>query len=165
MIRCPEPILENGLLYMIPSPDIKIRNATIHELDWINQRYNEVEFAHSTFEREVIAIAEWSTQKAGIGRLVTIGENIFELGGMYVFEPFREKGIARKIVEFLLNHTATPSTIYCIPFQHLVPFYEHCGFRSCPDFSNVPEEILDKFDWCAKKYTTPTSLLILKKNQ
>ena len=50
----------------------EIRQAVKSELAWINERYDEVEFVHSCFDREVIAIAEIGSQKAGLGRIVML---------------------------------------------------------------------------------------------
>lgn len=143
---------------------MKIVQAKRSEIDWINKCYDEVGFIHSTFEKEVIAIAEVNGQKAGLGRLVTVEGNNLELGGMYVFEPFRGQGIATKIVAFLLEHVKSFQTIYCIPFEHLVPFYQKCGFVSCSDYEAVPKEISDKCCWCKKTYSQPTALLVLSKS-
>ncbi len=145
--------------------NLRVRAAKISEIEWINQRYDEVEFVHSVFEKETIAIAEFDGQKAGIGRLVNVNKGNLELGGMYVFELFRGKGIAGEIIEFLLSYVDSQTTVYCIPFQHLVPFYERYGFRLCSDYTNVPEEILKKFHWCKGKYADPTSLLVLNKGK
>ena len=149
------------LLRMIAPP--QIRAAKDFEIEWVNQRYDEVEFVHSVFEKEIIAIAEIGAQKAGLGRLVAVNKDSFELGGMYVLESFRGKGIAGEIVKFLLNHVKPDCTVYCIPFRHLVPFYERYGFSLCSDYANVPEKILKKFQWCEGKYANPTSLLVLRK--
>jgi GNAT superfamily N-acetyltransferase len=142
---------------------LTVRSAKKPEMDWINNCYDEVEFVHSIFENEFIAIAELDGQKAGIGRLVTIDSNHLELGGMYVFQSFRNRGIARAIVDFLLKHHAKAGTIYCIPFVHLVSFYKGFGFVSCTDHQKVPKELLDKYLWCKEKYCHPTALLILEK--
>ena len=99
----------------------KVRRAEASELDWVNQRYDDVEFVHSSYEKEVIAIAEWSSEKAGLGRLVKIDEKNLELGGMYVLPSFRGKGLAKEIVLFLLSHRDPSQTTYCIPFRHLSP--------------------------------------------
>ena len=36
---------------------IEVRAARESEIDWVNKCYDEVEFVHSTFDKEVIAIA------------------------------------------------------------------------------------------------------------
>ncbi len=141
---------------------IEVRAAKKSEIEWINNKYDEVEFVHSTFDKEVIAIAELNNQKIGIGRLVTIDENNLELGGVYVFKDFRGQGIARTIVEFLLKSSKSKQNIYCIPFQHLASFYQAFGFIQCVDLDRVPKEILTKYLWCKDQYTTPTALLVIK---
>ena len=141
---------------------IEIRIARKSEIEWINNKYDEVAFVHSTFDKELIAIAEVNDEKIGVGRLVTIDENNLELGGMYVFEDFRGQGVAKKIVEFLLKFSKSTQKIYCIPFQHLTSFYNALGFIQCIDLDQVPKEILTKYLWCKDKYSTPTALLILK---
>ena len=141
----------------------QVRRAEKSEISWVNKCYDEVKFVHSTFDREVIAIAEVNGQKAGLGRLVTINGEILEMGGMYVFEDFRGKGVARKIVEFLLEHSIPAQTIYCIPFEYLVPFYKQFGFVPCSSFDQAPKELLEKYLWCKEKYNLPTALLVLEK--
>jgi hypothetical protein len=71
---------------------IQIRAASKTDIEWINHRYKEVDFVPSIFEKEVIAVAEFKGERAGLGRLVTLDEQNAELGGMYVFEPYRGKG-------------------------------------------------------------------------
>lgn len=141
---------------------LKIRTAEKQEMAWVNSCYDRVEFIHSDFDNEVIAIAEYNEEKAGLGRLVKIDEYNLELGGMYVFESFRGKGVAKEIVHFLFTHIQAFQTVYCIPFKHLLHFYTQCGFSTCLNFAPVPSKILDKYQWCQEKYSNPTSLLILK---
>jgi GNAT superfamily N-acetyltransferase len=140
---------------------LKLRIDEKSEIAWVNERYDEVEFVHSNFDREIIAIAEFEEQKAGVGRLVSVDEAHLELGGMYVFEPFRGKGIAKKLVLFLLQHVRPSQTVYCIPFEHLVDFYKQCGFVLCSQHEQVPKELLEKYRWCKEKYSHPTSLLVM----
>lgn len=141
---------------------LRLRTAEKSELGWINACYDEVEFVHSDFENEMIAIAEFDKQKAGLGRLVKVDEEHFELGGMYVFESFRGKGIAKELVKFLLSFVEPYQTVYCIPFEHLLPFYKECGFTNCSNFESIPPTIIDKYRWCQEKYTHPTALLVLE---
>lgn len=141
---------------------IQIRKAKKSEIEWINQRYDEVEFLHSNFDKEFVAIAEKDGQRAGLGRLVTIDNHNLELGGMYVFEAFRGQGIAKTIVAFLLKNAPSSQRIYCIPFEHLTAFYMQCGFIPCTHLEQVPKELLEKNRWCKQKYAQPTSLLILE---
>jgi GNAT superfamily N-acetyltransferase len=142
---------------------LTVRKASKEEMEWVNKCYDEVEFVHSFFEREVVAVAELGGHRAGIGRLVTIDSHHLELGGMYVFEPYRNRGVASAIINFLLKHSSKGSTVYCIPFGHLVSFYQGFGFIPCTDLKGVPKEVLDKCQRCKEKYCHPTSLLFLEK--
>lgn len=141
---------------------ITVRTARRSEIEWINSSYDQVEFMHSDFGNEIIAIAEFGGQKAGLGRLVKVDEEHFELGGMYVFEAFRGKGIAKELVKFLLKYVKSSQRVYCIPFEHLLSFYKQCGFKDCSYQELVPRKILDKYQWCQEKYAHPTALLVLE---
>ena len=132
--------------------NLTVRTAKDTEIQWINKRYDEVDFIHSNFNNEIIAIGEIRDSKAGIGRLVKIDSDHFELGGIYVFEPYRKLGVASAIVEFLLKSAPLNKTIYCIPFEPLVSFYKSFGFKLCIDLDPVPKELLDKHLWCKEKY-------------
>lgn len=140
---------------------VQIRLANPSEIEWINECYEQVRFIPSVFERERIAIAEIQGKKAGLGRLVTVDARHLELGGIYVFEAFRNQGIARKMVTFLLQFAKSHQTIYCIPFEHLIPFYQEFGFTKCLSFEGVPPEIVKKYLGCTETYADPTALLLL----
>jgi N-acetylglutamate synthase-like GNAT family acetyltransferase len=138
---------------------MKIRKALENELPWINKKYDEVAFVHSRFENEIIAIAEVDGEKAGIGRLVSLDNDNLELGGIYVFEKFRGKGIAHKIVEFLLKSSKPNKTIYCIPFAKLSTFYKKFGFAPCRELKEAPQDIVRKIQWCQRSYEEHVELL------
>ena len=142
---------------------VQIRAAKKADIEWINQRYEEVDFIPSIFEKEIIGVAEYEGKRAGIGRLVTIDEHNLELGGMYVFEAYRGQGIAKELVTFLLKKAHLFQTVYCIPFEHLSSFYMQYGFVSCSNLEEVPPEIVAKHAWCKEQYPHPTSLLFLQK--
>ncbi len=142
---------------------IHLRRAALSEIEWINRRYDEVQFVHSDYNKEVIAIAELDGQPVGLGRLVSIDGKTAELGGIYVFEGYRNRGIAKRIVAFLLEQRTFSSAIYCIPFENLTPFYRRYGFELCEKNESIPKEILEKYLWCKKQYPQPTSLLLLRR--
>lgn len=139
----------------------KVRIAEKSEIDWINKCYDEVGFVHSIFENEIIVVAEYNNQKAGIGRLVKVDSSSLELGGIYTLDAFRGKGIARKVIEFLLRQAGTSKNIYCIPFEHLANFYQEFGFKPCSPNVAIPKELQKKYEWCKTTYQCPTLLLKL----
>ena len=141
--------------------EILIRKAAQEELAWVNEQYDKVQFRHSVFAQEFIAIAEVDGIRAGVGRLVSINDHALELGGMYVAVNYRGLGLARSLVAYLLRH-AQQKTVYCLPFAHLEGFYTSCGFRPVTDTSSVPAKVLQKREWCLKTYPQPTLLLHLQ---
>jgi N-acetylglutamate synthase-like GNAT family acetyltransferase len=140
-----------------------IRMAHASEIDWINSKYDEINFMHSDFNNEIIAIAEVDGIPAGIGRLVKIDISDYELGGMYVFEDYRNNKIASHIVQFLLTQLdhAKNYTVYCIPFAGLSFFYQRFGFKKVIDFERVPQKIIRKYRWCQQTYSDPVDLLVI----
>jgi len=138
---------------------LKIRLASVSDIEWINSKYKEVDFVSSEFSNEIIVIAEVNDCPAGLGRLVTIDENTGELGGMYVFEKYRNQGIARAIVQRLLDEGAKYKVVYCLPFDHLKSFYQSFGFKPFSGAEFLPEKIKDKYDWCNQHYLSRVLLL------
>ena len=137
---------------------INLRRAAPEELPWINQKYDEVSFIHSSLG-DWVAVAEINNHSAGLGRLVFINNQTWELGGMYVFEAFRNRGVAKAIVHFLLQQKSS-SNIYCIPFSHLASFYQACGFKTVTPTERTPQKILDKWEWCQCHYSEETILML-----
>lgn len=144
--------------------DIKIRLASIQEIDWINKKYDEIGFLHPEFGHEKIAIAEMENQKVGLGRMVSLDKKNLELAGIYVFEPFRKRGVGKKIIEFLMDFREENQNVYCIPFSKLTGFYECFGFAICKPNKQIPKAILDKCKWCEKSHQALVEVLVLHGN-
>ncbi|WP_242928392.1 GNAT family N-acetyltransferase [Pontibacter vulgaris] len=135
-----------------------IRRAKPEELIWVNQQYDRVQFLHSDFYKELIAIAEVDEKRAGIGRLVPLSDTAMELGGILVLEDYRGYGLARAIVLYLLAQAGF-RTLYCLPFARLENFYASMGFRPVSDLEMVTEKLLEKWNWCNSTYPETTLLL------
>ena len=138
---------------------ITIRKALPEDMEWVNAQYQKIKFQLSDHKNEIIGIAELNGQRAGIGRLVTIDDTVLELGGIYVLEGYREHGIARTIVTFMISQVKD-KTLYCLPFEHLQQFYYSCGFVSAQNTEQVPAKILQKWKWCNGTYPGATLLLV-----
>ncbi len=139
----------------------EIKTASNEDLEWINKRYDEVGFIHSKLDEGLIAIASFSGEVVGLGRLVRVSERIAELGGMYVFPSHRGQGVADHIVRFLLA-ASTYDRVYCLPFSHLKTFYLRFGFRDLTqhELGMVPKGVLQKHVWCNRTYDGETLLLV-----
>jgi len=143
---------------MQPPAPLAIRPARPDELAWVNQRYAEVDFVPST-PQDRIAIAEIDGVPAGIGRVVPVGDRAGELGGMLVFPAFRRRGVAQRIVAWLL---ALPDfdNLYCLPFAELEGLYGALGFCRIDD---APEDVITKHRWCNEHYPQPVLLMVCRK--
>jgi len=137
---------------------ITVRALLESELSWANDRYREINFMPSQ-DHDFIAVAEVDGKCAGIGRLVAVDETTGELGGIYVFDEFRNQGIAGSIVTFLLEHSPYQQ-LFCIPFAHLEGFYGSFGFKPVSADMDVPCTVSGKVDWCRDEYPTPVALLV-----
>lgn len=142
---------------------ITTRQARADEIDWINERYAEVAFKPSDYDREYIVIVEYDGSPAGIGRLVQIDEHHCELGGIYAFPEYRGKGVARAIVSSLLEQNPyNGATIWCLPFENLTGFYQGFGFRE-DETITPPAEVAKKLAWCNEdgRYEQRAVLLVM----
>ena len=135
-----------------------LRTARPEETGWINEQYAKVRFIPSDPANDTVVVAEADGVRAGIGRLVDVGEGAYELGGMYVLDAFRGAGIARAIVEELIRR-AGGRDVYCIPFADLEAFYASTGFRPIEP-TGVPPKITEKLEWCHREI--PRSVLLMK---
>lgn len=136
-----------------------LRIATPGDAGWIQEQYEKVHFIPSDLARDVMVVAEIDGERVGMGRLVPAGENAYELGGMYVDDAFRGRGIAHAIVEELIR-LADDRDVYCVPFANLETLYAESGFRRI-EAVNVPEKIQEKLDWCAREI--PDRAVVLMK--
>ncbi len=144
--------------------DIQLRIANRDDLSWVNDKYRELQFMPSVYENEFIAIAESMNQLVGVGRLISVAPDVFELGGIYVVDRYREMGFAKKIADFLLRRLKPFHIVYCIPFAHLLNFYQKLGFSPCDDQDQIPDEIRQRHKVCLDTYKHDVLLLKLCKN-
>jgi predicted N-acetyltransferase YhbS len=139
-----------------------LRQATAADQSWINAAYDSVHFQHSDLSRDLMVVAELDGEHAGIGRMVPLSDDAVELGGMLVFDQFRGRGLALRIVEELLHH-ANGRTVYCVPFSDLEPVYAKAGFVVCGEEGELPSKLREKLDWCRRELPDhPVSLMVLR---
>ncbi len=142
---------------------LALRAAREEDMLWVNEQYGDAGFVASDYGNEIIVIAEWSGEKAGVGRLVNMGQDTYEMGGIYVQERFRGKQAASAIVGLLVEEAERReiSHVYCIPFAHLESFYSRFGYKRVEDESAVHPGVLKKFRWCRTEYPHETILMKL----
>ena len=138
---------------------LSLRTATPDDAGWIQEQYNNLHFLLSDLARETVVIAEVDGTRAGMGRLVPAGDGILELGGMFVDDAFRGRGVAKAIVDELIRR-AGGNEVYCIPFADLEALYASCGFRRIEPV-DVPAKVKEKLDWCRREMPRPVILMKL----
>ena len=134
----------------------RLANAVDH--DWIAEVYRTIRFVPSPPDA-VHVVAEEDGQRVGLGRLTNAGPGAVELGGMYVAESHRGRGLARTIVMRLLEE-AGERRVYCVPFVHLVDFYRSCGLADPPEGLVVPAEVEAKMRACDGAFDEGVTLLV-----
>jgi N-acetylglutamate synthase-like GNAT family acetyltransferase len=78
------------------------------------------------WKRFVVAVNE-RDEMIGCGQLKPHGSDILELASIAVYPEYRSRGVARAIIEHLLNDSPRPLYLMCE--SSLGPLYEKFGFR------------------------------------
>lgn len=78
--------------------------------------------------RRFLVAVEESGQVIGCGQLKPHGQDILELASIAVTPSYQKQGVARKIIERLLEQSPRPLYLMCI--EHNGPMYEKFGFRA-----------------------------------
>lgn len=144
---------------MSAAAGVVVRPMRPDELPWVNGQYALADFVRSDLE-DTILVAEVDGERAGVGRLVPAGEGHVELGGMYVVEAHRGRGVARALVEGLL-HQAQGRTVWCIPYARVQDLYRGFGFADPPDGVEPPPAVVEKLRFCRARY--PVAVVLLRR--
>lgn len=97
----------------------------------------------------------------GCGQVKPHGADIQEMASIAVSPAYRGRGIARRIVEELLQKTSRPLYLMCI--AHNGPMYEKFGFKSIP-YQQMPryfQRIKKVFDVADVFRQTGEELLVM----
>ncbi len=110
-------------------PDFSLRPATESDFPAIRRLIHEVGINPMSLDwhRFVIAV-DGDDRMLGCGQLKPHGKDLIELASIAVESNYRDRGIARAIIEHLLERAPRP--VYLICRSSLGPFYERWGFRS-----------------------------------
>ena len=136
---------------------VTLRAADAADLAAINARYADIDFLPS-HAGELMVVAEWDGDICGQGRVVPVGDDSGELGGIFVLPAFEGRGIARSLVDWLILQSRW-RVLYCLPFAELADFYGEMGFVSVTNDAGVPGAVLEKHRWCQGAYDKPVLLM------
>lgn len=115
------------------------------------------------WQRFIVAVNE-QDQMMGIGQIKPHGQGIFELASIAVFPEYRNQGIARAIIEYLLKDSPRPLYLTCI--STLEPLYQKFDFRSI-SHDEMPRyfQRISKLANLVFKFANPNDRLLVMKLQ
>lgn len=79
------------------------------------------------WKRFVVAVND-QDEMLGCGQIKPHGSDVLELASIAVYPENREKGVARAIIEHILDNSPRPLYLMCE--SSMGPFYEKFGFRA-----------------------------------
>ncbi len=115
------------------------------------------------WQRFVVAI-EPAGQIIGCGQVKPHRDDLLELASLAVLEEWRDKGVAREIIESLLEKH--PGRLYLTCRAQLVPLYQKFGFRTL-NYAEMPRyyqrinRIVATYNWLAGR---PNQLRVMQRN-
>ena len=122
-------------------------------LEAANSTYASQEFLLSNPERD----RTWGVLVGGeliaLGRLQHYADGAYEIGGFWVEEGHRGRGLARALVHHALERAPAEAEVWCIPYDHLTDFYLGFGMQCVIDLERVPASIREKLSWCTGTWT------------
>jgi N-acetylglutamate synthase-like GNAT family acetyltransferase len=141
----------------------QIRPALESEAGQIKDLINEVGINPMglDWKRFLVAVDD-SGRVIGCGQIKPHGADILELASIAVMPEHQGRGIARKIIELLLEQNPPPLYLMCI--EHNGPMYEKFGFRIIPtaEMPRYFQRMYKLFEVAKAVRRTEESLLVMK---
>lgn len=133
--------------------------ATIVELEpeWVeraNRIYADVRFERSAPADRTFGIID-SGELVALGRACHHADGAVEVGGFWTHPEHRGRGHARAVVSRVLGSIASGTRVWCVPFDHLVPFYASFGLEPAPAGVQPPASITAKLRSCGSAFSAP----------
>ena len=116
--------------------DFTLRRARATDFPVIKQLIHDGEVNPMGLDWKRFIVAEnLQGEVVGCGQLKPHGKDVLELGSLVVRTEYRNRGIARAIIEQLL--AGSPRPLYLMCRSRLEPLYERFGFRAIP-YAQMP---------------------------
>lgn len=144
-------------------PDYEVRPALEKESTQIKDLINLVGINPMGLDwRRFLVAVEGSGRVIGCGQIKPHGADILELASIGVMPDYRGQGIARKIIEMLLEQNPHPLYLMCV--EHNGAMYEKFGFRPI-EYDEMPKyfrRIKNLFNAAKLVHKVDEGLLIMK---
>ena len=116
--------------------DFTLRSATENDFPAIRDLIHRVGINPMDLDwRRFVLAVDASDRMLGCGQLKPHGPDIIELASIAVEPSLRGQGIARAVIEHLIDRAPRPLYLTCR--SKLEPFYTRWGFRSL-EFAEMP---------------------------
>lgn len=116
----------------------------------------EFELDNRALKKEQFLIAKKENELLGFGRLRK-HSGCDELCSLGTVTPERNKGIAKLIIQNLIDSSTQPLYLVCIIPELFTPF----GFKIVTEY---PAEMQDKFDYCTNDLVVEEEYVVMKYN-
>ncbi|MCC7431252.1 GNAT family N-acetyltransferase [bacterium] len=123
----------------------------ISDLTEANKVYKNLHFEPSKENDETFAFYQ-KEKLIALGRINFYGE-VLEIGGFWVLENERGKGIARELVAKIIEKVPKGKIVYCLPLGHLTDFYKSFGMKEVESFEGLPCAIKTKLKICSESFS------------
>jgi GNAT superfamily N-acetyltransferase len=121
-------------------------------LESANAVYAAIAFQASDPERDLTyGLAGSQGELVALGRIQRHADGALEVGGFWVRDDQRGRGIARRLVAHVLAALPRGTVAWCVPFEHLADFYASFGMERVEDLTQAPASLRDKLDFCASR--------------
>jgi GNAT superfamily N-acetyltransferase len=137
---------------------VMIRELRPDERAWAAGVYRSIDFAPTPAGDLALVAEDPAGRRVGLGRLVALdaAASAVELGGIWTDEAARGHGVAAAMVNALLAR-AGDRDVWCVPFDHLVAYYQ--GFGLVPAPPPWPEAVAAKVADCVARALPPVAVL------
>lgn len=112
--------------------------------------------------RRFLVAVDNSGTVIGCGQVKPHGTDVLEMASIAVHPDFRGQGVARKIIELILEQSPRPLYLMCI--EHNGPMYEKFGFKTLdePGMPKYFQRIHKLFAVAKTMRRTDENLLVMK---
>ena len=115
------------------------------------------------WHRFILAIDPYG-KVIGCGQVKPHSDGSIELASIAVLPEWRNQGVARRIIEYLL--TQHPGTIYLTCQSKLGPIYRKFGFETVQSAEMTPyfSRLYRTVNWIGKLTRQPHNMLVMRRN-
>lgn len=120
-----------------------INLAKPQDIEDLKTFYHQCGYGGGLNEKDRILIARLEAEIVGAVRLCP-ETGFLVLRGMQVLAPFQHQGIGKQLLQSCTEYLFD-QVCYCIPWQHLISFYQQAGFQEVLP-QKVPALLRERFN-------------------